>query len=83
MSKRDNIRAWINKNNGSFYQIDNQNLTLFEVIGYLIFVASLIIYLIHDKAEFKETWIGWLFLVSGFILALVGIKKRIKKDENT
>lgn len=83
MSKRGNIRAWINKNNGSLYQIDNQNLTLFEVIGYLLLVASLIIYLLHDKAGFKETWIGWSFLITGFLLALVGVKKRIGKDENT
>ena len=74
------FRNWLNKNNGSFYQIDNQNLTLLEVAGYILCISAFIVYLAHEKAGFKETWLGWLFLVIGFALTLIGVNKRMKNE---
>jgi hypothetical protein len=83
MSKWENIRARINKNDGSFYQIDNYNLTVFEAIGFLLFIASFVIYILHDKTGFKETWLGWVFLIIGFVLIAIGIANRSENDKNT
>ena len=83
MRKWENIRAWINKNDSSFIQFDNYNLTILEVIGFLLFIASFVIYILHDKTGFKETWLGWLFLISGLVLTGFGIVKNNANDKNT
>ena len=83
MSRWKNIRTWANKNNGSFYQVENQNLTIYEVIGYLLIIASFIIYILNEKTGFNETWIGWLLLIIGAISAILGGVKRTKNDKNT
>ena len=83
MSKWENIRAWINKNDGSFYQVDNYKLNVFEAIGFLLFIASFIVYVMHDKAGFKETWLGWVFITIGIISITIGIAKRSANDKNT
>jgi len=83
MNKWKKFRNWANKNNGSFYQVDNQNLTLLEVLGYILCISAFIVYLAHEKIGFKETWLGWLFLIIGLALTITGVSKRIRNEKNT
>ena len=75
MSKFKKIRAWANKDNGSVYQIGNRNLSVLEIICYFFFIAAGIVSVLHDKLGFKETWLGWAFLVTSFILVIIGTSK--------
>jgi len=83
MGKLNKFRERVNKNDGAFYQVDNQTLTLYEVIGYLLLIASLIIYLLHEKVNFEHTWLGWVFLFTSMPLVVIGASKRIRNDKNT
>lgn len=82
MSRWKKFRTWANRDDGSQYQIGNRNLSNLEIFGYFLLIAALIIYLLHDKAGFQETWIGWLFLAVGFVLTVLGAPNE-KSDENT
>ena len=82
MHKRSNFRARLNKNDGKYFQVDNLTLNLFEVVGHLLIIASLIIYLLHDKLGLKETWLGWLCLVIGLVLVYVGVALRTKNNKS-
>jgi len=70
--KLKKFRTWINKNDGSYFQVDNQNFNLWQVVGFLFVIASLIVYLLHDKVGFSRTWLGWVFLFTGFISLFIG-----------
>jgi hypothetical protein len=66
------LRNWANRDNGSYYQIGNKNLSKLEMLGYLLYIAALIIFILHYKVGFEETWIGWSFLIVGFVLNILG-----------
>lgn len=83
MSRWKRIRTWANRDNGSQFQVGNRNLSFLEILGYLLNITALIIYILHNKAGFQETWIGWLFFVVGFILTVVGAPDEKNTDENT
>lgn len=83
MSKWKSFRIWINKNDGSFYQVDNQKLTIYEVVGYLLFIASFIVYLLQEKIGLEETWVGWVLLSAGLVLVVVGVTKRYLDGKTT
>lgn len=83
MSIWKKFRTWINRDDGSQYQIGNRNLSNLEIFGYFLLIAALIIYLLHDKARFQETWVGWSFLVVGFALIVLGAPNEKNPDENT
>ena len=84
MSTWKNIRAWINRDDGRLYQVGNENLNAFEIIGYFLLIIALMVSLLHDKAGLESTWIGWVALFAGLGLAFYGtFKKEIKKSENT
>jgi len=83
MSRWKKFRIWANRDDGSQYQIGNRNLNNLEIFGYFLLIAALTIYLLHDKAGFQETWIGWLFLVVGFVLTVLGTPNEENSDKNT
>jgi hypothetical protein len=83
MSIWKRFRSWVNRDDGSQYQIGNKNLGGLEILGYFLLITALIIYLLHDKAGFSETWIGWLCLVVGFVLTVLGVPNEKISDENT
>ena len=83
MYKWNKFRVWLNKNDGKYYQVDNQNLNIYEVTGYLSLIFALVIYLFHDKAGFQPTWLGWLCFIIGCTTLFIGIIKRINNKENT
>ncbi|WP_299873046.1 hypothetical protein [uncultured Cocleimonas sp.] len=70
--KLKKFRTWINKNDGSYFQVDNQNFNLWQVTGFLLVISAFIVYLLHDKMGFSSTWLGWVFLLAGFILLFIG-----------
>ena len=72
---KETLREKINKDDGSHYKIGNHALNTKEIIGYISLILSMLIYLIADKAGFQYYWLGWLFLVVGFILVYFGIKQ--------
>ena len=73
------IRVWLNKNDGAYFQIENQDFNLLQVIGFLLVIASFIVYLLHDKTDFSNTWLGWLFLCGGLVSSYIGIIHKPKK----
>ena len=77
------IRAWINKNDGKFYQIDNQKLNIYEVTGYLSLIFAFVVYIFHEKTGFQFIWLGWLCFVIGCITLIIGILKKLKSEEST
>jgi len=83
MNKWTKIRKWINKNDGEHFQVDNQTLNKYEIIGYLLLIFSFIVYLFNDKVGFQAAWLGWLFLIIGVITLLIGISIKLINEENT
>lgn len=82
MSRWKKFRTWANRDDGS-HQIGNRNLNNLEIFGYLLLIAALTIYLLHEKSGFQETWIGWLFLVVGFVFTVLGTPNEENSDKNT
>lgn len=68
MSRWQRLRAWVNRDDGKMLQIGNRRLNVFELLGYLLFVLSLVIYVLHDKTGFNATWIGWAALFGGAVM---------------
>jgi hypothetical protein len=83
MNKLSKIQSWINRDDGKFYKIGNENLNVFEIFGYLLLIAALITKLLHDKAGLDATWIGWVCLIMGAILAFYGAMKKQRENKNT
>jgi hypothetical protein len=71
MSK--NIREKINKDDGKHFQVGNYDLNAKEIIGYAFLILAMLIYLLVDKAGFEHAWLGWGFLVIGFVLITLGV----------
>ena len=80
MSKWKSMRAWINKNDGKYFQIENHKLNIFQTLGYLLIIFSFVIYLFHDKTGFQHTWIGWVFLTVGIAFSFIGALKFISNE---
>ena len=83
MRERNKIRAWINKNDGKHFQVDNQNFNVYEVAGYISLILAFVVYLFHDKVDFQSAWLGWLFLCFGCSTLFIGVLKKVKNGENT
>ncbi len=71
-SRRQTFRNWINKNDGRYFQVDNLKLNLFEVVGYLLMIFSVMYYFLHEKVSVDQDWIGWTLLVIGLVLGIYG-----------
>ena len=69
------IREKINKDDGKYFQIENRDLKLKEIVGYAFLVLAMLIYLIVDKLGFQQSWLGWIFLFIGIILVALGVIK--------
>lgn len=82
MSKFEGLRAKINKDDGHYYRIGNRDLNAFEVAGYLLIVASMVMYLLHQKLGLGSAWLGWLFLSSGSLLVVFGVCRDYGSDKN-
>ena len=68
MNGWDRMRAWMKRDGGKVFQIGNRRLNIFELLGYLLFVLSLVVYLLPDKPGFGATWIGWVSLFAGAVM---------------
>lgn len=79
MNKLQKLRVWANKDDGSFYQVGNQALSWLEVIGYLLIIASLVVWLLVNKAGIEPAWTGWLCFTAGLLLAVIGVHKRLRQ----
>lgn len=66
------LRTWINCDDGKVYRVGNRNLSLLEILGYLLCAISLVIYVLHDKAGFNAAWIGWVLFGAGITMAILG-----------
>jgi hypothetical protein len=80
MTKFQKIRAWINRDDGKVYQIGNKNLGVSESVAYFLFILAMLVYVLHDKAGFKSTWVGWLSLVVGIILVVQSSSKEEARE---
>lgn len=83
MTKLKKIRKWINKNDGKYFQIENQKFNFFQSFGFMLIVLSLVVYLFHEKAGFQYTWVGWLLFISGFAVSIIGFLKMVNNEKNT
>jgi hypothetical protein len=83
MTRLTKLRAWINRDDGQMFQVGNRDLSAIETIGLLLLVSALIVKVLHDKAGFSATWIGWVCLVVGVVLVLFGVWKDEKRDGDT
>ena len=66
------FRNWLNKNDGRYFQVDNQELNLFEVTGHLLTIFSLMYYFLHKKVGVDQDWIGLTLLVIGLVMGIYG-----------
>ncbi len=79
MSRWHKARAWINRDDGSYWRVDNRNLGPLSITGYFMVIVALIILTLHDKGNWGEPWIGWLVLVTGLICTYIGEKGKTLK----
>ncbi len=77
------LREWINRDDGKFYQIGNENLNVIEIIGYFLLVLSLVLYGLHQKAGLEATWIGWVSFLVGVVMVFYGGLKKEGSNEST
>jgi len=82
MSKFEKIRAWINRDDGEMYQIGNKKLGVAEVIGYLLCIVAMLVYLLHSKVGFEQTWVGWAALIVGFCLVTWSTSKEVNNEDD-
>ncbi len=76
MENKNKMREWINKNDGKYFQVDNQEFNKYQAVGFILLILAFTIYLFHEKAGFEEIWLGWLLFFIGAISLIIGYAKR-------
>ncbi|MCX7515402.1 hypothetical protein [Frateuria sp. STR12] len=71
MSRFAKLRQWVNRDDGSLYQVGNRSLGAVETIGLLIFVSAIGLWQLHVKAGISIIWSLAAGSI-GFVLAIVG-----------
>jgi hypothetical protein len=81
MKSIKDIRKWMNDQEKSkFYKVDNYNLTLVEIMGYLLLVCGFL--MIGQRVFTNLKWYGWPALILGIIIIYWGLLKKKDKDMN-
>ena len=75
--KLQTFRNWLNKNDGQYFQVDNLELHLFEVLGHLLMIFSVMYYFLHEKVDVDQNWMGWTLIVIGLALGIYGTFVRL------
>ena len=56
MGRLSKLRAWINRDDGRFYQVGNTSIGPLSIIGGLAIVVSLILSQLHRHADLHGAW---------------------------
>ena len=60
------LRKWINKDDGTVFQIENENLRWFQTLGCLVMIAGICVFPLNRQLH--SGWLnaaGWIMIVSG------------------
>jgi hypothetical protein len=77
------LRRWINRDDGKYCQIGNENLNYLEVVGIVFMISGLLALPIKKHNLFDiPNWVVYSMFACAFILSWVGISKKSKNDKN-
>jgi len=79
MSQWSNFRAWINRNDGKFFQLEeNFSVNWYQAVAAIILCAAIL--LLRVEALSSKSTFGWIALVIGIALGLIGMLKGISDE---
>jgi len=77
------FRAWINRNDGRWIQVDHQSLAWHQVIGGVLLVCGLFFYLkLSELFAIEPRWAGTLAVVAGVALLSVS-RAEVRRGDDT
>ena len=56
MGSQSKLRGWINRDDGRFYQIGNESIGAWTVVGALSLVGALILWQLHTHVGVNGAW---------------------------
>lgn len=56
MGRLAKFRAWLNRDDGRFYQIGNESIGVLTTMGGLSIVASLVLWQVHRHVDVHLAW---------------------------
>lgn len=80
MGRLSKLRAWINRDDGKFYQAGNTAIDLWTIIGGLAFVASLILSQLHRHVDLHVGWAMGVGIVGLVTWCLGGVADDRRDD---
>ena len=72
MNFQTKLRAWINRDDGRYYQVGNTKLRWYEIAGYLSVVVAVGLYGIPQMALLGFKQFSIIFLIAGAVLLIGG-----------
>lgn len=65
------LRQWANRDNGRIHRAGNRRLGAVEAVGYLLFIAALVMWQLHDKLDIRSFW-SYSLAAIGLVIAVIG-----------
>lgn len=73
------LRQWINRDDGRWFQIGNENLNTLQIIGYVFMVLGFLLFAVRQHLFPNiPTWIPFVALLMGFCCLYFGEPKEKK-----
>lgn len=73
------LRQWINRDDGRWFQIGNENLNTLQIIGYVFMVLGFLLFAVRQHLSPNiPTWIPCVALLMGFCGLYFGEPKEKK-----
>ena len=75
------VRQWINKNDGKYFQVENEHYSLPHALGLLTLILGILIVarmLPQAIQSPPSVWVGWAIIAAGTVLIVLGKQPRKK-----
>ena len=73
MGNLSKLREWVNRDNGRFYQIGNESIGAWTVVGALSLVCALVLWQLHTHVGVNGAW-AILAGLAGLVFLLLGAR---------